>query len=46
MIQLKELSSDCEYGELKNSLVKDIVVIGVIDHSLRERVLSESHLTQ
>ena len=29
MTQLKKLSIDCEFGELKNSLIKDIVVIGV-----------------
>ena len=45
MIQLKKLSSDCEFGELKNSLIKDIVVIGVTDDSLRERVLREPNLT-
>ena len=45
MTQLKNLSSDCEFGELKNSLIKDIVVIGVIDHSLRERMLREPNLT-
>ena len=32
MAQLKNLSSDCEFGELKICLIKDIVVIGVIDN--------------
>ena len=45
MTQLKKLSSDCEFGELKNSLIKDIVVIGVADNSLRERMLRELNLT-
>ena len=40
MTQLKRLSSDCEFGELKN-----IVVIGVTDDSLRERMLREPNLT-
>ena len=31
--QLKNLSSDCEFGELKNCPIKDIVAIGVIDNS-------------
>ena len=45
MTQLKKLSSDCEFGELKNSLIKDIVVIGVTDNSMRERILREPNLT-
>ena len=45
MTQLKKLSSDCEFGELKNSLIKDIIVIGVIDDSWRERMLREPNLT-
>ena len=45
MTQLKKLSSDCEFREIKNSLLKDIVVIGVTDDSLRERMLREPNLT-
>ena len=45
MIQSKELSSDHEFGELKNSLIKHIVVIGVTDDFLRERMLREPNLT-
>ena len=45
MTQLSKVSSDCEFGELKNSLIKDIVVIGVTDDSLRERMLREPNLT-
>ena len=41
MTRFKTLSSDCEFGELKNSLIKDIVVIGVTDNSFRERMLRE-----
>ena len=44
MTQLKKLSIDCEFGELKNYLIKDIVVIGVIHNSLRERMLREPNL--
>ena len=39
------MSSDCEFGELKNCLTKDTVVIGVIDDSLRERMLRGPNLT-
>ena len=45
MTQLKELFSDCEFGELKNALIKDIVAIGVVDNSLRKRMLREPKLT-
>ena len=45
MTQLKKLSSDCEFGELKNSLIKDIVLIGFTDDSLRKRMLREPNLT-
>ena len=37
MAQLKKISSNCEFGQLKNCLIKYIVVIGVIDDSLSER---------
>ena len=37
MTHLKKLSSNCEFGELKNPLIKYIIVIGVIDESLSER---------
>ena len=36
MAQSKKSSSDC--GELKNCLIVDIVVIGVIDNFLRDRM--------
>ena len=45
MNHLTELSSGSEFGELKNYLIKDIAVIGVIDNSLRERMLREQNLT-
>ena len=39
MTQFKKFSSDFECGELKNPLIKDIVVISVTDNSLKERML-------
>ena len=45
MTQLKKLSSDCEFGELKNALIKDIVAKGIINTPLRERTLREPNLT-
>ena len=32
MIQLKKTFSDCEFGELKTSLIKDIVVMNIINN--------------
>ena len=43
MAQSKKSSSDC--GELKNCLIVDIVVIGVIDNFLRDRMHREPNLT-
>ena len=45
MTQPKRVSSDCELGELKNPLIKEIVITGVIDNSLRERKVREPNLT-
>ena len=45
MTQLKKLSSDREFGELRNSLIKDIVVIGFTDNCWRERMLRQPNLT-
>ena len=45
MASLKNLFSDCEFRELKNYLIKDIVVIDVIDNFVRERMLREWNLT-
>ena len=43
--QLKKLAADCEFEELKSSLIKDIIVVGVSDDRLRERMLREPKLT-
>ena len=39
------MSSDYEFGELKIFLSIDIVVLGVIDGSLIERILRKPNLT-
>ena len=39
--QLRKLSQDCDLGTLRNSLIKDIVIIGTNDKSLQERLLRE-----
>ena len=44
--QFKKLPTNCERGELRNALIKNIVVIGVtVILSLRERKLREPNLT-
>ena len=39
--ELKNLSDDCEFGTLKDSLVRDIIICGVNNNNLRERFLRE-----
>ena len=43
--ELKKLSSECEFDNLQNSLIKDMIVCGTKDNSLRERLLPECDLT-
>lgn len=43
--ELKQQSTQCELGELRDSLVKDMIVIGVADNQLRERLLRTDDLT-
>ena len=45
LTQLRKLSTDCEFGELKDSLIRDIIVIGILDKRVQERLLRESELT-
>lgn len=42
--ELKHRSKTCEFGELKDSLVKDRIVCGIPDNGLRERLLREQDL--
>ena len=42
---LKKLSSECEIETHHDSLIKDMIVCGTNDNSLRERLLRESELT-
>ena len=45
MIELKKLSPGCEFDNLQDSLIKDMIVCGTKDNSLRERLLRECDLT-
>ena len=42
--RLRKLSEDCELGDLRNSLVKDVIIIGLYDKRLQERLLRESDI--
>jgi hypothetical protein len=42
---LKKRASECEFGTLIDSLTKDMIVCGVADHALRERLLCDADLT-
>ena len=41
--EFKSLSDDCELGELRSSLVRDVIICGVNDKHLRERLLREDN---
>ena len=42
---LKRQSAQCEFGELKDSLIKDMIIIRVEDNQLREKLLRTNDLT-
>ena len=39
------MSNTCEFGDLKESLIRDRVVFGIQDNSVRERLLRDPDLT-
>ena len=43
--ELKKRSADCEFSQLRDSLIRDIVICGIIDNRLRERLLREPDLS-
>ena len=43
--ELKKLSAECEFENLRDSLIKDMIVCGTNDNAFRERLLRESDLT-
>ena len=43
--ELKKRSADCEFDTLRDSLIRDIIICGINDNRLRERLLSEPELT-
>ena len=45
MTELKNLSSECEFDNLQDSLIKYVIVCGTNDNSLHETLLRECDLT-
>ena len=43
--ELKNRSATCEFGTLKQSLIRDMIVIGLRDNKMRERLLDDAELT-
>ena len=43
--ELKKRSSQCEFKDLRDSLIRDMIVIGVSDNHLRERLLRVDKLS-
>ena len=40
-IRLRSLASTCEYGRLTDQLIKDRIVVGIVDENVRKRLLQE-----
>ncbi|KAK9745355.1 hypothetical protein QE152_g6948 [Popillia japonica] len=43
--ELKQKAADCGFGSLKDSLIKDRLVCGILSDHLREKLLGEKSLT-
>ena len=43
--ELKKLSAECEFENLRDSVIKDMIVCGTNDNAFRETLLRESDLT-
>ena len=41
---LRTMAQTCEFGELRDSLIRDRIVCGIKDNALRKRLLQERHL--
>ncbi|KAI8480674.1 hypothetical protein Bbelb_415670 [Branchiostoma belcheri] len=42
---LKTLAAECGFGEIRESLIRDRILIGILDGKVRERLLRESNLS-
>ena len=42
--ELRSLAASCDFGNLRDSLIKDRIVCGILEHSVKERLLREPDL--
>lgn len=45
LTDLKKLSASCDFGDLKDSLIKDRIICGITDHEIKNRLLRGDDLT-
>ena len=45
MIDLKNIANDCEFGLIKNDLIRDRIVCGTNSENVKKRLLREDKLT-
>ena len=45
LTRLRKLSKDCDFASLQDSLLRDMIIIGILDKRLQERLLRESDIT-
>ena len=45
LARLRKLAATCDYGNLSDQLIRDRLVIGIQDNSVRKRLLREKNLT-
>ncbi|KAJ8898404.1 hypothetical protein PR048_003764 [Dryococelus australis] len=45
LTELKKLDRSCDFGDLHDSLSRDLIVLGISDRSLQERLLRKTELT-
>lgn len=45
ILELKRLAASCEYGNMKDQIIKDMIVSGTRDNRLRENLLKDNDLT-
>lgn len=45
VVKLRSLAKSCDFGQLRDSLIRDRIVCGVTDSTLQKRLLQESELT-
>lgn len=42
---LKTLADNCDYGQIKDSIIRDVLIIGISNSKLRENMLREPDLS-